>query len=110
MNLPVLVGCFVLIVRVGRSGVDAEFHAFDFLTLAPLEVHVERPDVELGEFPLEGGRLDAQITQGTHGHVAADAGETVEKEDAHRKMIRERSAGNLGQISRLSSRLASWRA
>jgi len=68
---------FILFVVMGRAFVDAKFDPFDGFALLALEVHVEIAQVELGEFPLEGGRLDAQIAQCTNGHVAADARDTV---------------------------------
>ncbi len=79
----VVIRAFVLIVRVGGALVDPEFHAFDVLSLRPLEVHVKVPEGNLGELPLEGGRLDAEIAQSAYGHVATDAGKTVEKENLH---------------------------
>ena len=73
----------ILVVGVGRAFMDSKLHAFDFLPLLPLEVHVEIAEVQLGQFPLEGGRLDAEVDKGAHGHVAGDAGKTVEEENFH---------------------------
>ena len=73
----------ILVVRVDRSPMDAELHSFDVLPLVPLEVHVEIPDLHFGQLPLESGRLDPEIAQCTHGHIAADARETIKKENAH---------------------------
>ena len=74
---------FVLLVPVGCPFMDSELHTFDSLPLLALEVHVEIPKLKLGEFPLEGGRFDAEVAKRTNGHVAADAGNTVKKENAH---------------------------
>jgi len=82
MAVAVIVG-FVLVVRVGRSFVDAKFHAFHFLPLLPVEMHMKISDIELGELPFQGGGLDAEIDEGADGHVATDAGETIEEEDFH---------------------------
>jgi hypothetical protein len=68
---------FILFVAMGRAFVDAKFDPFNGFALLAFEVHVEIAEVELGEFPLEGGRFDPQIAQCTDGHVAADAGNTV---------------------------------
>ena len=83
VRLAMLVRGFVLFVCVRRSGMDAKFHAVDVLPLATLEVHVKISDFHLGQFPLESGRLDTQVAQRANGHVAADAGETVQEENAH---------------------------
>ena len=83
MPVIVIVLFLILVVGVGRAFVDAKLHAFDLLALLPLEVHVEIAEVELGELPLEGGRLDAEVDEGAHGHVAGDAGKTVEEENFH---------------------------
>ena len=85
VDLPVLVGIFVLLVRVDRPGMDAELHPGHVLALAALEVHVKIADLQLGQLPLERGRLHPEVAQRAHGHVAADAGETIEKQDFHRK-------------------------
>jgi hypothetical protein len=76
---------FVLPMRVRRALVDAELHTLDALALLPLEVHVEVADVHFGELPLERGGLHTEVAQGADGHVAADAGKTVEKEDLHNR-------------------------
>jgi hypothetical protein len=44
---------------------------------------MEVADVHFRELPFERGRFDAQVTKGADGHVAADAGETVEVKNAH---------------------------
>ena len=82
MGMPVIVR-LVLAVGVRGAFMDAKFHPFHFLPLLPFEVHVKIADVELGELPLEGGRLDAKIDQGADGHVAADTGETIKEENFH---------------------------
>ena len=73
MNLPVLIGFLVLIVRVGRSGVDAELDPLDPLLLTTLEVHVKVAEIKLRQLPLERRRLDSQVAQRPNGHIAADA-------------------------------------
>ena len=73
MNLPVLIGFLVLIVRVGRSGVDAELDPLDPLLLTTLEVHVKVAEIKLRQLPLERRRLDPQVAQRPNGHIAADA-------------------------------------
>lgn len=77
----------VLLMRVRRALVNAEFHALDPLPLLPLEVHVEVADVDLRELPLERGGFHTEVAQGADGHVAADAGKTVEKEDLHNREV-----------------------
>ena len=91
----IVVLVLVLIVGVRRALVDPEFHPFDILPLGALEVHVEIAEVHLGEFPLESGRLHSEVAESAHGHVATDAGKTVEKENLHRgaPSISGRSAG-----------------
>lgn len=83
MAVIVTAARLILIVRVGRALMDAKLHAFDCLTLGAVEVHVKVPDIELGKFPLECGGLDAEIDEGADGHIAADAGETIEEENFH---------------------------
>ena len=73
----------ILVVRMCRAFMDAKFHPFHFLPLLPVEVHVKIADVELGKLPLEGRWFDAEIAKRADCHVAADAGETIEKENFH---------------------------
>ena len=73
----------ILLVVVRRPFVDAEFHAFNRLPLLAVEVHVESANLQFGEFPLEGGGFDAEITERPNGHDAADAGNAVEKKNTH---------------------------
>ena len=73
----------ILVVGMGRALVNAEFHAFDVLPFFPFEVHVKGADLELGEFPLQSGWFHAEIDEGADGHVAANAGDAIEKENAH---------------------------
>ena len=77
---------FVFVLLVGMRGplVDAEFDPLDGLAFLPLEVHVEVADLQFGEFPLQGGRFDPKVAKSADGHVAADAREAVEKENAHK--------------------------
>ncbi len=75
----------MLIVGVRRALVDAELHALDAVALLALEVHVEVADVHLRELPLERGGLHTEVAKSADGHVAADAGKTVEKEDLHNR-------------------------
>jgi len=81
--VPATPARFVLLVPVGCPLVDSKLHPLDGLPLLALEVHVEIPKLKLGEFPLESGRFDAEVAERTDGHVAADAGNTVKKENAH---------------------------
>ena len=74
---------FVLRVRVCRAFVDAKFHPLDALPLLPLEVHVKVADVDLAERPFQRRRLHSEVAQRAHHHVAADAGDAVEKENFH---------------------------
>ena len=92
MNLAVLIRVLVLFVGVRAARVDAEFHSLDVLALLALEVHVEVPDIQLGKLPLERGRLHSQVAERADGHVAADARETVEKENSHRAIRPPRAA------------------
>ena len=73
----------VLLVRVRRAFVNAEFHPLDALPLLPFEVHVKVADLELRELPFECGWLHAEIDERADGHVAGDAGEAIEEEDFH---------------------------
>lgn len=81
--LAMLALLLVPVVRVGRAFVDAEFHTLHLLPLLAVEVHVEIAEIELRELPFESGRLDTEVDEGAHGHVAGDPGKTVEEEDFH---------------------------
>jgi len=72
---------FVLIVRMRRAFVDAELHALHALPLLTLEVHVEVAEIELREFPFEGGRFHTEIDERADRHVAGNARKAVEEED-----------------------------
>jgi hypothetical protein len=63
----------VLLMGVGRAFVDGEFDGLDVLAGFALPMGVEIADLELAQFPLEGGGLDAEIAQCADGHIAADA-------------------------------------
>jgi hypothetical protein len=100
---------FVLLVLVGTmhgAFVDGELHALDLFALLAVEVQMEIADRQLGEFPFEAGRADSKIDQCTDGHVAADAGDAVEKKDFHEKIegwvrsprIHSKTSANLGEI------------
>ena len=67
----------VLFLTMRCSLVNAEFDSFNGFALLALEMHVVVAQFELGEFPLQGGRFDAEIAQCADGHVAADAGKTL---------------------------------
>ena len=80
MIMPVAaVVLLMLILIMGVRGplVDAELDPLNGLPLLPLKVHVEVPDLQLGEFPLQGGRFNPKIAESADGHVAADTGEAV---------------------------------
>ena len=81
--MMMLVPVLVLLVRMRRALVDAEGHALHVQPLLPLEMHVKIADLQFGELPLEEGRLDAEIAERADGHVAADAGKTIEEENFH---------------------------
>ena len=91
MSVLTVIAAFVAVVvcifgvLVRRALVNAKLHAFHTLPLPSLKVHVKIPDRELRELPFERGRLDAKIDERADGHVAADAGRTIEKEDFHGK-------------------------
>ena len=88
LMLMLMLMLVVLILRmdVGRSFMDAEPDSFHILAFLPLEMHVEISDVELREFPFEGGRIDAGVAESADRHVAADAGKAIEIQDSHRRM------------------------
>jgi hypothetical protein len=87
MSMSVLVAMFmlVLLVRMDRACVDAEFRALHLLPFGTVEVHVKIADIELGKLPFECRGLYAQVAQRADRHVAADAREAIEEEDLHRK-------------------------
>ena len=64
---------------------DAEVDSLHTLPMLPFEVHVEVADIEFGEFPLQCRRFDAEVAECADGHIAADAGGTVEEKDTHGK-------------------------
>jgi hypothetical protein len=82
VRMGMLVVLFILVMRMRRAGMNAEFDPFDLPLLPAFEVHVEIAEVELGQFPLERGRIDAQVAQRADSHVAADARGTIEEENA----------------------------
>ena len=75
----------VLAMGMHRPGMDAKMDSLHTLPMLPIEVHVEVSDIELGEFPFQSRRFDAEIAQRADGHIAADAGGTVEEQDTHGK-------------------------
>jgi hypothetical protein len=85
--IMILVMAVIVIViarlLVCRAFVDAEMDSFDLLPLRAVEVHVEISEVQLGEFPLQCGRLHAEIAKRADKHVAADSREAVKVEDFH---------------------------
>lgn len=80
-----MVMVMVMVARfgVGRSRMNAEVDALNFGTLLALEVHVKVTQIQLGQFPFQGGRFHSEVAQGADSHVAADAGEAVEIERFH---------------------------
>ncbi|MDB6173251.1 MAG: hypothetical protein JWL59_2562 [Chthoniobacteraceae bacterium] len=80
---------FILVMGMGRTGMNAELDSFDALALLALEMHVEIADLQFGEFPLKSGRFDSQVAQGSHGHVAADTGKAVEKKNTHDEVFKK---------------------
>src|SRR4051794_26680778 len=85
VTVTVFVRMLILLVRMRRAFMDAELHPFNILPLLPLEVHVEVAERDLRELPLERGGLHTQIAERADGHVAADAGKTIEKKDLHNR-------------------------
>jgi hypothetical protein len=81
--LVMMMVLLVLLMRVGRAFVDRKFDGLDILPLLALPMGVEIADLQLAQFPLEGGGFDAEIAQCADGHIAADARETVEVKNAH---------------------------
>jgi hypothetical protein len=89
--MPMIVRMFLLLVavlavlpmRMRRTRMNTERDALHIEPVLPFEVHVKVADLELAQLPLERRRLHAEVAQSAHGHVAADAGETVEIEDFH---------------------------
>jgi hypothetical protein len=87
MGMPVLVRMFVFVLlrTVRRPFVNAELHALDRLPTLAVEVHVKIADVQLRKLPFQRRRFDAEIDEGTDGHIAGDAGKAVEKKSFHLK-------------------------
>jgi hypothetical protein len=77
MFMFILMG-LILGVGVGCSLVDGKSHALDALAGFPFPMGVKIADLQLAEFPFEGGGFDAQVAKGADGHIATNAGETVE--------------------------------
>ena len=73
----------IVLVSVRGSFMDAKFDSLDSFALLALEVHVKIAQRELGKFPLESGRLDAEIDERTDRHIAADARCAIEEKDFH---------------------------
>ena len=80
-----LVVKLLIILIVGMSGafVNGEFYPLDILPHLPLPMGVEIADLEFAQFPLESGGFHPQVAQGADGHIATDAGETIEIEHTH---------------------------
>ena len=99
MPVPVMMPVFFVVmlffflVRVRGSFVDAKLDSLDLLLLLAREVHVEIADVELRQFPLEGAWFHAEVGERADGHVAADAGKTIEKENTHAAKVSSRLRG-----------------
>jgi hypothetical protein len=74
----------ILLMGMRRPFVDGKFHPLDVLARLPLPMSVEIANVEFAQFPLERGRFHPQVAQGADGHIAADAGETIEIEHTHK--------------------------
>jgi hypothetical protein len=85
--MMLVLAVFLLLMAVRRPVVDGKLHPLDILPHLALPMGVEIADLQLAEFPLEGGRLDAQVAQGAHGHIAADSGEAIEVEHTHRAAL-----------------------
>lgn len=63
---------------------DVELRAGDVLAGGAVDAEVVfGGEAELGEFGFEGLGIEAKVEEGRDAHVAADAGETIEKKGAH---------------------------
>lgn len=83
LPMPVMVStvrmCMLVLLRaVHFALVTAEFKSLDRTFCFPVEMHVEIPDVELGQLPLECGGSDTEVRESPHHHVPADATETIQ--------------------------------
>jgi ABC-type multidrug transport system fused ATPase/permease subunit len=79
----ILLLVFILIVGVRCPLMDAELYALDSLAQLSFEMHVELAEVEFGKFPLECGGVHSKIGERADGHVAADTGDAIKKENFH---------------------------
>jgi len=59
--------------------VDIELDAAHMLTGFAFKMHVKIANIELRQFPFKRRRLDAEIGESPHGHIAADARKTIKK-------------------------------
>jgi hypothetical protein len=73
----------ILIVGMGRTFMDGKLDALDILPHLALPMGVEIADLQFAQLPLEGGGFHPQVAQGADGHIATDAGETIEIEHTH---------------------------
>ena len=103
VSVMMLLPVFILLMRMGRALVDAEFYPLYALALLALEVHVEIADFKLGKLPLKGGRFYPEIGERTHRHVAADAGDAIEKKDFHSDVFDLRNPCTLSQKTQSST-------
>jgi hypothetical protein len=81
--LPMVMLLLILIVGMGGAFMDGKLHPLDILPHLALPMGVEIADLEFAQFPLEGGGFHPQVAQGADGHIATDAGETIEIEHTH---------------------------
>jgi len=80
LAVPVFLVVMSATVAMRSRSVDVEFHALDVLPLGAVGVHVEFAEVQLSQLPFECARLHAEVDEGAHHHVAADAGNAVQVE------------------------------
>ena len=73
----------VLVVGVFRALVNTELDPTHPLPLFAIEVHMEIAQIQFRQLPLESRRFHPKIDQRADGHVAADAGGTIQIKNAH---------------------------
>lgn len=83
MIAPLMPVLFVLLVRVLGAFVNAELDATYTFSLFTIEMHVEIAQVQFRQLPLESRRFDAKVDQRADGHIAADAGRTIQIKNTH---------------------------
>jgi hypothetical protein len=67
-----------MFVGVRVTDVDLELDAFNLAAFGPMRVQMIAAEGNLGQFLLHLAEFHAQIQQGAHEHVAADAAENIQ--------------------------------